>query len=1593
MNGNQTSTRASLAASMWQRRQFLGRWHKVLIALASIVVFATTYALILPAITLDRDPAAATVNATKATPLDVTPYVTAATIKYSTDDGDTWLNTQPEEGQQAPEIPANARFKLSIDYERVPKTALQQAGYQMTYALPDAFRKAQADGAISSNGNTIGHITASGDTVTMTFTQDWVDNKANALIEGDFFVEAEVDLSYINEHTDPTITIGNINLALDFDGNLVTNYGTAEVKKTASTIEETAEGSFVTYTLTVTAGEIGANAVTVQDEFTTNVAYVKETGAGTAGYIGVTTTEASTQAAPENPTPENLANAAATSPVETLPAGNAQGTVQLVAPTLATTDPQALKWTIGDMAAHEVRTLTYKVKLNPGYMGAGTSTKNLGNSVTATTANTSDTATANVPLTGTATMSKMMAAYEADADGSGGGTVTYYIWVNAPTKNTYTLTNVLLKDALDGTIDNKTATPPKYRQYMEYQAGSFTLYQGGGNGQNSTNGLTNPTSVAPTFPTEPKHNSHFEVNVGSLAPGESKTLVYSVHLEPGLFVQAANGEPPINNRSAIYSDKSKQINANGKLNAYEQKNELDRKAWNRKIVGQSITDAQTIAMTGNAYDATGTAVQQIANPGSFIAPDGSYQYQVLANEAGDWDISSATMHDQLSDTHMEYVGYVRVDAFDIAAGQAPASSLADSDAMAVFAGKTPNQTIWVKVDGKQNFSFSPDDLGLNANQAYRLTYYAKPVNLGDVSQVVVGNTFGLSGTVGIGNYSYTLTGITAGTSVTLQGGNSFQAEKQSWYYEAPTVSTGDFAKGALYWAIKVDGDRILAGTQLQDITSADAQSNHLIRSGSLVGVYKAPDTLDLSTYDSMSDLVASGQLQAVPNASYSVTQAAGNGADANHRMVLKLEQDVTLAAGQALYAIVKTEPGVLPQADRDAYTYENSLATSANGTDWLPENTTSQILYGRQNVFKETGAVFTKKGTQYTYTQSKNDSIKTMINRAGITDDGVYIAWQVHVNYEGNLEGRYRVIDTLPDGLDLQSVHLGWAGSGIQSAAYTPKPTMPQISGLGAEWTHRQEWRQSNGLGNFQNNYYVNGNQVIWEVDNLKTTDTTDANALEFQVIARVTDPDVLLGGQEKLFTNTVAIETMEGRQIGLDTDGIAVKKESLSKRGNYDPNVNGGVYPFELHINDLGQDLVAGTDKVTVVDTMSSSLLLDATSIQVLNTTTGAAVPAGTDPGEWSSAVQGQELRITVPDNLPLTIKYNAFVQAAPGQSLNISNDAHWEGYTAGTNTQVEDANFSYTVGGTVGSDPAPKIHVVKMDQYDNSIKLPNATFTLTQGTMATDGTFTAAAGATPRTATTNADGKLTFGDGTDLLSYNTVYKLEETAAPTGYVLDGTPQYIVVADPDPDQRPAQGAFPANVMVWYSTTEYTVSAYNHKGEIEVTKSFADAAGNPINTLLNGTYTFALYADADDAPTGEPLQTKTLTVKNGTSDPAGGKVRFTGLTLGAKYHVRELDDDGEPIASGATGVINDQEFAVTANPAGALTPAVSADQPDGWKQSVAVTNQVRYPELPNTGGIDGETLQLAGLALVGAAGLAYVLSGRTRRRDGRHALNA
>ncbi|MCI7742058.1 MAG: CHAP domain-containing protein [Clostridiales bacterium] len=1424
---------------------------------------------------------------TTAEPITVDPYyITGASLYYRNSSEEDWIAVTEDII-----IPGTAELKLEVKYDKIPLRDLQSNGGLLQFTVPSLLRNPTAEGKITDDeGERIGTAAVADNVLTIDFDETWLQKQADkniTLIYGSFYVTSQINYSEVGEGGKTELVLGEVVLKAHFEEDIVAKNGTVTLTKSvAPKIIESADGDYAEYTLTITAGEDGCPQVRVVDHFSANGEY--------ASYLGVSQTA------------KTLTSSG--SPGETVPTGKAHGTIAL-------NEAGDLVWQIGDMAPNETRTLRYRVKLEEGYTYIQNSDSKLISNEAQSYAGSypKDKATADLEPKAGLNLQKTAANPVRNEDGS--YTITYTLVAEANRSNMFTLKNVSISDLLN---DPEKSTNEACLPDIQYVDGSFQYYAG-----NRASGTA--TAFSPQMNADGKG---FTAVLGDLAPGEAYCIQYQVHVGLEALAAAGGEKVLINNTVKAFSDNAK-LEDFDYLGTKQQEKYLQYSHWAKKLVGDPIAADTSVPISGSIFDATGTELVQESNPPeSFTAPSGSYLYTVVVNELGDWDVTSASMTDRINGAYMQFVGYVKVEALDTENGNSVVN------------------TLWVKVDGNTSFNFTMAQLGLTGNQyAYRLSYYAQPKTIEGTAAVIVKNSFTLSGTIipGTGD-PFVLTGVTASKDVILKGGDNLNVSKSAWYYEGPSSSVGNYSNGALYWAIKIDGDAIKPGFHVQDYITR--QSAMYFRTDSLIGVFIGTLDNDISKYSDVQSVLNLGNLSEVDPEYYSYEYSNSlNLTNGFSELTIKFEHTIPLN-NDSLYIFVKLSPAFIPS---ESWYYYNFYKTSDDGVSWGAAKNAFKILYEGTNIWKKVGAVFKYNGE--TIQETTSGSTGTIVT-SELGEPGMFVSWDITVNYAGDLSGRYRLVDTLPDGMELAYVRLQQRGNNAKSAG------VAQINDLSADFTAYSTTAKPQGeSAEITTWYYTDGDTIVWDVNNLEAGKAVNSYAVTFQVVCRVTDPNILLGGETKEFKNQITLYGEDGRQRDIDTQTVSVTTETLKKAVEQ----GGRTLPFTITVNSLGEDLLEGADKLTVVDTLSDTLQLDPTSITVTNSKTQATVP-------FTASIDGNTLRITIPDNLPLTISYKAKVLAKPGESTSIKNSAHWEGYEVTGGGSIEIKNYAYSVGGTAGGSATPYVEIVKYDSGSVNTRLAGAEFEMAEGTME-NGVFTPTAGKT-WTGTTDAQGMLKFGEG-QLMAYNTVYRITETKAPEGFVLDSTPIYFLVAKANSEGN--YPTYPDGVDIWYESDTYECRVGNGRGTASVTKQFEDL-GQPVEPI-SGTYRFGLY-DTEN-PAGEPMQTATLAFTTGQTSQNTAK--FSDLELGKTYYIYELDDDGKPVRNGEAALVGGNQFAVTYPDGSAVTIAN-----DGSSLAVTVTNSVSYPELPETGGAGTKLYTMGGLLLIAAASL-LLLYNHTRRR--------
>ena len=607
-------------------------------------------------------------------------------------------------------------------------------------------------------------------------------------------------------------------------------------------------------------------------------------------------------------------------------------------------------------------------------------------------------------------------------------------------------------------------------------------------------------------------------------------------------------------------------------------------------------------------------------------------------------------------------------------------------------------------------------------------------------------------------------------------------------------------------------------------------------------------------------------------------------------------------------------------------------------------------MCGGADILKELGQTFTYDGDKITNVEPGRDQgDTTKIFKDGLSDTGpgLYASWVFKLNYAGELSGTYRVLEKIPEGMDLAYIRVKWTGT--EQGTIKSK----EITNLGSEWIPKQtkDAPTDNKGRKETTKYYVNGNQALIELGDFIAGQVRDDYSVDVQVVCKVKDSDVL-HGIEKTFTNEVELQTTDGQKMNNATSSATLKGQNLEKSMTLNQPANEKV-KFTIKANPLGQEIPAseGTT-LKLIDKLSNSLLLDTKSIKAIDNDGDEVVlkPVLKDDNT---------LEIEIPNNKAITITYEATVNAPPGQKVDFSNEAYWEGYKPSTGVKVEQNEYSYAAGGTVTSGDNIKLNIIKKDQNDLSNSLSGAEFTMVECEMLSNGTIQTT-GDTFNWSGTTDKGALSFGSGsaTDhVMKYNTIYKVTETKAPKDYVKSEQEYYIMVPRVESGKTDYSDYVKTciqdkRIKVQYQET-YVLTVLNHKGEITVEKKFKNPGNHDMNPVT-GTYRFGLYENKDG--TGAPLQTIFIQYDEGSKDSKSEK--FINLDLGETYYVYELDDQNNPIKDSGVHVIHGLEY---------FTSYSNNEVKNG--DTVTVTNQSRVKQLPSTGSYGTLIYRISGAMLV------------------------
>lgn len=1495
-------------------------------------------------------------------------------VMYYKDANDKWQNL--DNGNVRPN---STELYLKVDFDKIDtKNLLEQHNGILVYSLPDFMRDFEkaGNGNLLAGEKIIGKIEIENNKVKInldpTYLKDLINNKSNEL-NGSFYVKGQIDLTKINQNKgEAKLVVGNKTVILDYGPDCIEEFGSVTIDKQIPNVDK--KDNSLTYTVTVTAGKDGCKGLYVVDKFTSNSNLVS--------YLGnISSTETTLTSEDNRKDPCD--------PFETIEKSSSQSHGKIYKANIPDsnqtniTNP-CIVWNIGNMEPNEIRTLTYYVKLKDKESLNGNTINNSASLYSKGSTDTYDKGIGTAKFTPKIDYSNQ---FTKTVDGNitrnkdGSYTIPFksYISIHEATSN-YTIKNLQFYDYLKH--DLNTEINDDLLQYIHFNKSSFKLYKNNDNNPVDASQYNIKWSTDNTKFKEWNDEDNFRSFVLSgnedtpinLSPGESCYITYSVTVKPEAFAKLHTDSIHAFNRFIAHADNvNKRDDFAGGFEAWNSISNIKTYEWNGKQVEQTATtSSQKVTMSGDRFIYENKAIQKDSTSNTtFTIPEGSYKYTVETNKTlNDFNVNEVKMTDTLTSNHMKYVGYMKVDALEAEVNSQKLQWDEASQNYKLQSTYNVVETKWVKIDDQKTFSLKPSELGwTNKNYAYRFTYYARPDDLSTFTETKVKNKFTLEGVVKKGDGTITTfdkEDVSRETTLTIKGNLNLTANKQSWYYKEPDSNT--WTNGELYWVVDIGGTKINKDMIFRDlIKTGDGITQSTLRQGSLVGIYKGtlPEGKKISDYKDIEDLKNKSGLTSIDGKFTS--QLNGT-----NELLLTAKDDIQLG-NEKVYMIIKSEPSELPSPtnNRDTKTYKNSIYIKEDG-EYVSEILAEKTLYTSPKILKELGQVFKYDGTKVTTLQigadkkgngdadpSKIDT--NLLNKSLNKSHGVFISWAFKVNYDGQLSGDYDVIDDIPDGMEFSYMRVKWHGDEYDASQVKSKT----IDNPGSGWEFREN-NSTNDNGNSEHTiYYVSKDkkQTMIRLGEFVSKSIRDNNSVDVQVVCRITDPQVLLGAQPSDFINKVTLQK-NGKDIATSSSQVPVKLNKTDKNIVKEiAKKNGQKLEFEIDTNQLGQTLPANDNGgLTLVDKLGDNLRLDMTSVKVYKNN-------NVELTDCIKSYQNNTLEISrIPNDVPIKIRYTVTVNMKPGDAVNIANTAYWKGYSENGGDTVQES-YSYSVSGIIQTSSVVNFKLTKLDQNNLDTVLRGATFKIEKCTFDESGNMTTS---DISTETTNENGIIT-----EQLQYDTLYRITETQAPYGYVLDDKPIYILdVKDKDNYVNTVkQKIKDGELNILYKQENFDLDVMNHKGEITVVKKFINDAAGKSTKPVSGIYTFGLYDDKNK------LDEKAIIYDAG--DTQDKSVKFVNLDLDKTYYVYELDDQGHPITDSSKEVtINTMNYQVVYEKNGITLSS------DKNSETIVVTNKSRTKILPSTGSIGTLIYRLLGATLVVASLICLSNINKNNRKEKR-----
>lgn len=327
------------------------------------------------------------------------------------------------------------------------------------------------------------------------------------------------------------------------------------------------------------------------------------------------------------------------------------------------------------------------------------------------------------------------------------------------------------------------------------------------------------------------------------------------------------------------------------------------------------------------------------------------------------------------------------------------------------------------------------------------------------------------------------------------------------------------------------------------------------------------------------------------------------------------------------------------------------------------------------------------------------------------------------------------------------------------------------------------------------------------------------------------------LKNENKEYTNTLEYEGNKQEQH------TEVERETKNVTKTAKQIDNSTKVEYSVVINPAAKDLNPESDKITLTDKLeyydnniSPYLVLSSLKLYEYDANKDDHKGNLIDASRYQVQIDDttHRLTVTLPDELACVLGYEYDFDVGTSVSPTIKNTVYLEGeFSSSVDTKIDTKDSS---AGVVRG----KMTIYKVDSNDYSKKLPNAKFQLWEFDKDTK-TWKAVTKDSKEVFETNEDGEIVFSGSSEdkFLVANTLYKLKEIEAPSGYDKDENPHYFVIYQADQkktkqdakDALSRQGIPNVNLDndVLYIPNNKEVSLYipNNSNSISVKKVWVD----------------------------------------------------------------------------------------------------------------------------------------------------------------------